>query len=136
LARWDNGRDVVLAGDAAGVVAPASGEGIFYAMTGGREAAHAVHEMLDRGDARALGLARRRFMQAHGQVFRMLGLMQRFWYANDARRERFVAICDDPDVQHLTFQGYMHKKLVRAKPMAHLRIFVKNIAHLTGLAAA
>ncbi|MDU6729690.1 MAG: geranylgeranyl diphosphate reductase, partial [Bradyrhizobium sp.] len=32
LSRWDNGRDVVLAGDAAGVVAPASGEGIYYAM--------------------------------------------------------------------------------------------------------
>ena len=33
---WDNGRDVVLAGDAAGwVVAPSSGEGIFYAMIGG-----------------------------------------------------------------------------------------------------
>jgi geranylgeranyl diphosphate/geranylgeranyl-bacteriochlorophyllide a reductase len=36
LPRWDNGRDVVLAGDAAGVVAPASGEGIYYAMLGGR----------------------------------------------------------------------------------------------------
>ena len=35
LKRWDNGRDVVLAGDAAGVVAPASGEGIYYAMLGG-----------------------------------------------------------------------------------------------------
>ncbi len=39
LPRWDNGRDVVLAGDAAGVVAPASGEGIYYAMFGGRLAA-------------------------------------------------------------------------------------------------
>ena len=37
--RWDNGRDVVLAGDAAGVVAPSSGEGIYYAMVGGRVAA-------------------------------------------------------------------------------------------------
>ena len=36
LPRWDNGRDVLLAGDAAGVVAPASGEGIYYAMAGGR----------------------------------------------------------------------------------------------------
>ena len=35
LDRWDNGRDVVLAGDAAGVVAPSSGEGIYYAMVGG-----------------------------------------------------------------------------------------------------
>jgi geranylgeranyl reductase len=136
LARWDNGRDVVLAGDASGVVAPASGEGIFYAMTGGRLAAQSIDEALAEGDMRALAEARTRFMRAHGQVFRVLGMMQRFWYANDARRERFVAICDDPDVQRLTFQGYMHKKLVRAKPMAHLRIFFKNIAHLTGLAAA
>jgi geranylgeranyl reductase len=136
LRRWDNGRDVVLAGDAAGVVAPASGEGIFYAMTGGREAAYAVHEALNTGDARALAHARRQFMKSHGQVFKVLGIMQRFWYASDARRERFVAICNDPDVQRLTFQGYMHKRLVRAKPMAHLRIFFKNVAHLTGLAAA
>jgi geranylgeranyl reductase len=40
--RWDNGRDVVLAGDAAGVVAPSSGEGIYYAMVGGRVAATAA----------------------------------------------------------------------------------------------
>jgi geranylgeranyl reductase len=35
LKRWDDGRGVLLAGDAAGVVAPASGEGIYYAMAGG-----------------------------------------------------------------------------------------------------
>ena len=28
--KWDNGKDVVLAGDAAGVVAPSSGEGIYF----------------------------------------------------------------------------------------------------------
>ena len=39
---WDNGTDVVLAGDAAGVVAPSSGEGIYYAMVGGRVAATAA----------------------------------------------------------------------------------------------
>jgi geranylgeranyl reductase len=54
LPRWDNGRDVVVAGDAAGVVAPASGEGIFYAMTGGRLAADAVEEALQTGNAKAL----------------------------------------------------------------------------------
>jgi geranylgeranyl reductase len=136
LARWDNGRDIVLAGDAAGVVAPASGEGIYYAMVGGRLAGRAVDEALATGDARALGEARRRFMRAHGQVFRVLDVMQRFWYRDDGRRERFVAICADRDVQTLTFEGYMHKRLVRAKPLTHLRIFVKNIAHLTGLVRA
>jgi geranylgeranyl reductase len=133
LRRWDNGRDVVLAGDAAGVVAPASGEGIYYAMTGGRLAAQAVAAFLATGDTRALALARRRFMKAHGRVFWILGMMQRFWYANDRKRERFVSICRDRDVQHLTWQAYMHKKLVRARPLAHVRIFVKDLAHLAGL---
>jgi geranylgeranyl reductase len=136
LARWDNGRDTVLAGDASGVVAPASGEGIYYAMAGGRYAADAVAELLLSGDAHALRTARRNFMKAHGIVFWVLGIMQRFWYSSDKRRERFVSICKDEDVQRLTWQAYMHKKLVRAKPLTHLRIFAKDMAHLLGLARA
>ena len=136
LPKWDNGRDVVLAGDAAGVVAPASGEGIFYAMTGGRFAAQAVEEALATGNAKALRRARRKFMRLHGAVFAVLDIMQNFWYSNDNRRERFVAICRDKDVQQLTFDGYMNKQLVKAKPLAHVRIFFKNLAHLTGLATA
>jgi geranylgeranyl reductase len=130
LERWDNGRDVLLAGDAAGVVAPSSGEGIYYAMVGGSLAALAVHAFLETGDARALKLARKRFMKSHGTVFRVLGMMQRYWYVSDQRRERFVAICRDEDVQRLTFDAYMNKRLVHARPMAHLRILFKNIAHL------
>jgi geranylgeranyl reductase len=136
LRKWDNGRDVVLAGDAAGVVAPASGEGIYYAMAGGRFAADAVDQLLRTGDVRALASARKRFMAAHGRVFWILGLMQRFWYSSDKRRERFVSMCRDPDVQQLTWQAYMHKKLVRKKPMAHVRIFFKDVAHLFGLVGA
>jgi geranylgeranyl reductase len=134
MRRWDNGRDVVLAGDAAGVVAPASGEGIFYAMAGGRLAAEAAHECLATGDARALAMARKRFMSAHGMVFRVLGIMQWFWYSSDKRREKFVAICRDPDVQQLTWDSYMNKRLARRKPVAHVRIFFKDLAHLLGLA--
>jgi geranylgeranyl reductase len=133
LKRWDDGRNVVLAGDAAGVVAPASGEGIYYAMTGGRLAAQAVDEFLHSADPRALGLARRRFMRSHGRVFWVLGMMQRFWYASDRRRERFVSMCRDPDVQYLTWEAYMHKRLVRARPAAHMRIFFKDLAHLLGV---
>jgi len=133
LKRWDNGRDVVLAGDAAGVVAPASGEGIYYAMVGGREAACAADALLATGKAQALAGARRRFMKAHGQVFFILGIMQHFWYRNDKRRERFVAMCADPDVQHLTWQAYMNKELVKAKPGAHMRIFMKDMGHLLGM---
>jgi geranylgeranyl reductase len=134
LRRWDNGRDVLLAGDAAGIVAPASGEGIYYAMLGGRLSADAADEFLRSGDARALATARKRFMKAHGSVFWILGIMQYFWYRNDKRRERFVKICRDPDVQRLTWESYMNKELVRSDPMAHVRIFFKDLAHLFRLA--
>jgi geranylgeranyl reductase len=136
LKRWDNGRDVVLAGDAAGVVAPASGEGIYYAMLGGRLAADAAHAFCTTGDARVLKQARRRFMRTHGSVFWILGVMQRYWYSTDNRRERFVSICRDRDVQDLTWDAYMNKELVKAKPLAHARIFFKNLAHLAGLVPA
>ena len=134
LKRWDNGRDVVLAGDAAGVVAPASGEGIYYAMYGGELAAHAVEKLLHTGEVKSLLYARKEFMRAHRTVFTVLGIMQWFWYSSEKRRERFVKICEDRDVQQLTFESYMNKQLVRKKPMAHVRIFFKDMAHLLGLA--
>ncbi len=136
LPRWDDGKSVLLAGDAAGVVAPASGEGIYYAMIGGRLSAEAVDLYLETGDVRALRTARKHFMRMHGMVFRILGIMQWYWYSNDRRRERFVSICRDRDVQKLTWDAYMNKKLVRAKPIAHVRIFLKNLAHMAGLASA
>jgi geranylgeranyl reductase len=131
--RWDNGKDVVLAGDAAGVVAPSSGEGIYYAMMGGRVAATAAAATLASGRAKDLKLARKLFMGEHKMVFRVLRSMQDAYYKSDERRERFVSLCHDIDVQRLTFEAYMNKKLVRARPMAHLKIGLKNIAHLTGL---
>ena len=134
LKKWDNGRDVILAGDAAGVVAPASGEGIYYGMYGGRVAAEAVEELLVTGNGKVLAKARKHFMKEHGTVFLVLGIMQRFWYSNDKRRERFVKMCEDKDVQRLTFESYMNKKLVRRDPMAHFKIFLKDTAHLLGFA--
>ena len=131
--RWDNGSDVVLAGDAAGVVAPSSGEGIYYAMVGGRVAATACAAALQSGRASDLRLARKLFMREHKTVFKVLASMQNAYYRNDNRRERFVSLCHDIDVQRLTFEAYMNKKLVKARPLAHLKIGLKNIAHLTGL---
>ncbi|WP_300038345.1 geranylgeranyl diphosphate reductase [uncultured Roseobacter sp.] len=135
LDRWDNGKDVLLAGDAAGVVAPSSGEGIYYAMVGGRVAATACAATLASGRVKDLRLARQLFMKEHKMVFRVLGSMQNAYYRSDERRERFVSLCHDIDVQRLTFEAYMNKKLVRARPMAHLKIGLKNLAHLTGLVA-
>lgn len=133
LAKWDNGRDVLLSGDAAGVVAPSSGEGIYYAMMAGDLSANIVNKALKTSDASWLRTARKEFLKEHGQVFKVLGMMQNAYYRNDNRRERFVSLCHDVDVQKLTFEAYMNKKLVHARPMAHLKIGLKNMAHLMGL---
>ena len=42
-------------------------------------------------------------------------------------------MCADKDVQRLTWESYTEKKLVRQSPMAHVRIFLKDMAHLLGI---
>jgi geranylgeranyl diphosphate/geranylgeranyl-bacteriochlorophyllide a reductase len=133
LKRWDNGKDVILVGDAAGVVAPASGEGIYYAMASARCAGEAVELALKTGDANALKLARKAFMKSHGKVFFALGILQWIWYRNDRLRESFVALCKDRDVQRLTWESYMNKELVRRDPLAHIRVFFKDLGSLIGV---
>ena len=134
LKKWDNARDVLVIGDAAGVVAPSSGEGIYYAMACARFAVEAVEGALaattDKARAKALAGARKRFLKAHGTVFLVLGIMQYFWYCSDKRREKFVKMCRDKDVQELTWQSYMNKELTRKKPAAQVRIFFKDLGQL------
>jgi geranylgeranyl reductase len=97
-------------------------------------AADAAMAFLRTGDARELAGARKRFMKQHGRVFWVLGIMQYFWYSSDKRRESFVKMCEDKDVQRLTWESYTNKELVRKSPMAHVRIFMKDMAHLLGFA--
>jgi geranylgeranyl diphosphate/geranylgeranyl-bacteriochlorophyllide a reductase len=130
LKRWDNGKDVILTGDAAGVVAPASGEGIYYAMASARCVGEAVEKALQTGNPAALKLARKAFMRSHGKVFFALGILQWIWYRNDRLRESFVGLCKDKDVQKLTWESYMNKELVRRDPLAHVRVFFKDLFSL------
>jgi geranylgeranyl reductase len=105
-------------------------------MFGGEVAAMAAARALETGKASALALARKAFMKDHKAVFRVLGAMQNAYYRSDNRRERFVTLCHDIDVQRLTFEAYMNKELVKARPMAHIKIGIKNLAHLMGVVPA
>ncbi|WP_305983746.1 geranylgeranyl diphosphate reductase [Roseibium sp. MMSF_3544] len=135
MQRWDNGKNVLLVGDAAGTVAPSSGEGIYYAMLCGQLSADAVASCLATGKASELRQARRRFMKDHGRIFLILGIMQSVWYRSDRFRERFVTMCADPDVQRLTWESYLNKKLVRRDPLAHIRVFFKDLGQLLRIPA-
>ena len=69
LPRWDDGHSVLLAGDAAGVVAPASGEGIYYAHARRPPCRRTRSSSSSRpATSRRLRTARKRFMrtQRHG----------------------------------------------------------------------
>jgi len=134
LGRWDNGADTLLVGDAAGVVAPSSGEGIYYAMLSGKLAARALTKCVHEKNPDYLKEPRKEFLKLHGKVFFILGLLQSFWYRNDSLRERFVKICEDKDVQYLTFESYMRKEIVKRKRKEKLKIFFKDLAHLFGFA--
>jgi geranylgeranyl reductase len=136
MRRWDNGRNILLTGDAAGTVAPSSGEGIYYAMLCGKLSADAVEQVLVTGKSSALRQARKTFMRAHGRIFLVLGIMQAVWYRNDRFREKFVAMCADPDVQRLTWESYLNKQLVRRDPFAHVRVFFKDLGQLFGMVAS
>ena len=87
------------------MVARSSGEGICYAMAGGRATATACLAALASGWAAELRLARRMFMKEHKNVFRGLRAMQDAYYRSDGRRERSVSLCHD--VERLTFEAYM-----------------------------
>ncbi|MBO6757538.1 MAG: geranylgeranyl diphosphate reductase [Roseibium sp.] len=135
MRKWDNGKNVLLIGDAAGVVAPSSGEGIYYAMHTGDLASKAALGFLQTGRPKELAGVRKAFMKGHGRVFFALGVLQYIWYGSDKRREQFVTMCKDPDIQRLTWESYLNKKLVRKDPMAHIRVAIKDVGQLLGLAA-
>ena len=99
-------------------------------MTGGRLVARAAERFLATGDPAMLREARRDFIRAHGRIFWILRMMQTVLYRHDMLGERFVSICRDKDVQALTWDSYMNKRLVRSKPVAHVKIFFKDLAHL------
>ena len=136
LKQWDNARDVILVGDAAGVVAPASGEGIYYAMASARFAAEAVETALSTGRAAALATARKRFLKAHGtDLSSCSGLCSISGIRATSVAKSLYLSVEDKDVQELTWQSYMNKELVRRKPVAHVRIFFKDLGQLVGIGA-
>lgn len=129
--RWVANR-VALVGDAAGLVASSSGEGIFYAMKSGQMAAQAMLECAaDLRNERLHKAYQKAFLKKYGATFRFLEMMQNAYYKNDARREAFVAICRDRGVQDMTFQSYMYKTIVRMPVIDGVRIMSKNLYHMT-----
>ncbi|ACF45089.1 MAG: geranylgeranyl diphosphate reductase [Prosthecochloris sp.] len=119
----------ILVGDAAGLVTPANGEGIFFAMRSGKLGAEAMIERIRNN--KPLRSYEKKFRKLYSQIFFGLQVLQSVYYKNDRLRESFVAICQDDDVQQITFDSYLYKKMVPAPWSVQMKIFGKNIYHLT-----
>jgi geranylgeranyl reductase len=118
----------ILVGDAAGLVTPANGEGIFFAMRSGKLGAQAMIEHLK--NKAPLSSYEKEFRKLYAPIFFGLEVLQAAYYRNDRLRESFVAICADDDVQQITFDSYLYKKMVPAPWSTQMKIFSKNIYHL------
>jgi len=118
----------ILIGDAAGLVTPANGEGIFFAMRSGKLGALAMIEHLKKNAP--LKSYEDEFRKLYAPIFFGLEVLQAVYYRNDRLRESFVAICADNDVQQITFDSYLYKKMVPAPWSTQMKIFSKNIYHM------
>jgi geranylgeranyl reductase len=118
----------ILVGDAAGLVTPANGEGIFFAMRSGKLGAQAMIERIR--NRTPLSSYEKEFRKLYSPIFFGLQVLQSVYYKSDRLRESFVAICRDKDVQGITFDSYLYKKMVPAPWSVQMKIMAKNIYHL------
>lgn len=102
----------LLVGDAANLVARTSGEGIYWAMKSGQMAANVLAEYLDVPSATNLRAYERQWWKTYRGMYSFLRFLERWGYANERQMEVFTDMCANPDVQRITFDCYMHKRLI------------------------
>jgi len=117
---------MALVGDAAGYVTKSSGEGIYFAAKSGRMCAEEIVEASNNGqkipNENDLKIYLKKWDKKYGTTYKVLEILQNIFYRNDSAREAFVEMCDDMDVQRLTFDSYLYKKVVAMKPLQQLKI--------------
>ena len=122
---------MALVGDAAGYVTKSSGEGIYFAAKSGRMCAEQIVESSQGGKEIPTEQDLKKYLKIwdkkYGATYKVLEILQNIFYSNDGAREAFVEMCDDLDVQRLTFDSYLYKTVVTMKPMQQLKLTLKTI---------
>jgi geranylgeranyl reductase len=111
---------VMLVGDAGGMVAHTSGEGIYFSLAAGRLAAQAVTGFAGYGDK--LAAYEKRWQKRYGSMFDFLEFLEKVSYTGNNKREWFTDMCRVKTVQQLTFDSYLHKNMATVKPTDHLNL--------------
>ena len=132
---------MALVGDAAGYVTKSSGEGIYFAAKSGRMCAEEIVAASQGGKRVPAEADLKRYLKKwdrqYGATYKVLEILQNIFYRNDAAREAFVEMCDDKDVQRLTFDSYLYKRVVAMNPWQQLKLTLLTLgAVLRGNALA
>lgn len=118
----------MLVGDAAGLVVGTSGEGIYWAMKSGKQAALTLIEVLPDVSEKALRRYEKVWWKEYRTMYRFLQWLQKWGYGNERQMEVFTDMCRNKDVQQLTFESYMHKNMARVPWVAQLRMTADIVA--------
>tara|TARA_Y100001968_G_scaffold330422_1_gene382271 strand:+ start:290 stop:1657 length:1368 start_codon:yes stop_codon:yes gene_type:complete len=122
---------MALVGDAAGYVTKSSGEGIYFAAKSGRMCAEQIVEDSQNGKIIPTEQDLKKYLskwdKKYGTTYKVLEILQNIFYSNDAAREAFVEMCDDKDVQKLTFDSYLYKRVVPMKPWQQVKLTMLTI---------
>jgi geranylgeranyl reductase len=116
---------VLLVGDAGGMVAHTSGEGIYFAMAAGRMAAQTIAGHFNFGDK--LEHYERNWNKKYGSMFDFLSVLERFSYGSNKNREWFADMCRVRTVQRLTFDSYLFKDMASVRPTDHLNLAYEGV---------
>jgi geranylgeranyl reductase len=124
---------VMLVGDAAGLVANTSGEGIYWAMKSAQRAAETLLETYPDVSLAALRRYETQWWKDYGLMYRFLRGLQWWGYGNQRQMEVFTDMCRNRDVQQLTFESYMYKQMAPAPWLSQLKmtadILVAQVKH-------
>lgn len=123
---------MALVGDAAGYVTKSSGEGIYFAAKSGRMCAEEIVKASTFGQTipteADLKVYLKKWDKTYGPTYKVLEILQNIFYSNDPAREAFVEMCDDKDVQRLTFDSYLYKRVVTMNPWQQLKLTLRTLA--------
>ena len=115
----------MLVGDAGGMVAHTSGEGIYFSMAAGRMAAQTL--LAHFGDPKMpLERYEKMWQKKYGAMFDFLEVLEKWSYRANKNREFFVDMCATEEVQRLTFDSYLFKEMAKVAPSHHVRMAVNG----------
>jgi geranylgeranyl diphosphate/geranylgeranyl-bacteriochlorophyllide a reductase len=124
---------VMLVGDAAGLVVGTSGEGIYWAMKSAARAAETLIEKLPDTSEAALLSYEKTWWREYRVMYSFLKYLQKWGYGNSRQMEVFTDMCRNRDVQQLTFESYMYKKMTPVPWLSQMRmtgeILVSQVRH-------